>query len=232
MESEHPLPIHTEAALLQAYVSHTLTPEEHQQVEHHLKSCPTCRQELQEVKTMQTALKTAIQKRPGPSPAAFAKVMSRIHQETRTAPKTIRRENETSWWESIENVFRSLFEIRWVPVLASFLIVGQAVLLLSVLEGPEGQVGPPPGPIVERGIPQGTPAIPIIKIQVEFVETAQEIQIRRLVQELGGQIVNGPTKEGLYTLGFVQKESDSPESFLSSLHTHPDLIKTAKLLQP
>lgn len=230
MESEQP--VHPEATLLPGYVNHTLTPEENQQVEHHLKSCPTCQQELQEVKTMQTALKTAIQKRPGPSPAAFAKVMSRIHQETQTATKKIRMEKETSWWESIENMFRSLFEIRWVPALASVLIVGQAVILLAVLQGPQGQVGPRPGPVIDRGIPQGTPVIPTIMIQVEFVETVQEIQIRRLVRELGGQIVNGPTPDGLYTLEFVQKGTESSESILATLNTHPDLIKTAKSLQP
>jgi len=230
MESDQP--VHAEATLLPAYVSRTLSPEEHQQVEHHLKSCPTCRQELQEVKTMQTALKTAIQKRPGPSPAAFAKVMSRIHQETQAVPKEIRIGSETSWWESIEKTFRSLFEIRWVPVLASFLIVGQAVLLLSVLGGPEGQVGPRQGPIIDRGIPQGTPAIPLIQIQVEFVDTAQEIQIRHLVHKLGGQIVNGPTSEGLYTLEFIQKGAGSSESILSALNTHPDLIKRANSLEP
>ena len=230
MESEQP--VHTEATLLPGYASRTLSPEEHQQVEHHLKSCPTCRQELQEVQTMKTALKTAIQKRPGPSPAAFANVMSRIHQETQAVPKEIRIGNEASWWESIEKTFRSLFEIRWVPVLASFLIVGQAVLLLSVLGGPEGQIVPRQGPIIDRGIPQGVPAISLIQIQVEFVETAQEIQIRHLVQELGGQIVNGPTPEGLYTLGFVQKGIDSAESILATLNTHPDLIKTAMPLRP
>jgi hypothetical protein len=230
MESEQP--VHTEATLLPAYVSHTLTPEEHQQVERHLKSCPTCQQEFQEVKTMQTALKTTIEKRPGPSPAAFSKVMSRIHQETQTAPKEIRRENETSWWESIERSVRSLFEVRWAPALASLLIVGQAVLLLSVLGGRERQVAPGSSPVIERGIPQETPATPLMKIQVEFIETAQEIQIRGLVQELDGQIVNGPTSEGLYTLGFVQKGTDSSESILSALNTHPDLIKTAKTLEP
>ena len=232
MESEQP--VHTEATLLPGYLSRTLTPEEQQQVEHHLESCPTCRQELEEVKTMQTALKTAIQKRPGPSPAAFAKVMSRIHQEPQAAPKDIRVGSEPSWWESIESAFRSLFEIPWVPALASFLVIGQAVLLLSVLGGPEGRVGPGPvpGPIIDRGIPQETPASPLIKIQVGFVETAQEIQIRRLVQELGGQIVNGPTSEGQYTLGFEKKETDSSESILSALRNHPDLIKTATSLRP
>jgi hypothetical protein len=230
MESEQP--VHTEAILLPGYVSRTLTPEEHQQVENHLQSCPNCRQELQEVKTMQTALQAAIQKRPGPSPAALSKVMSRIHQDTQIAPKTIRLEHEPSWWESMAQTFRSLFEIRWVPALASFLIVGQAVLLLSILGGPEDQVVHRPGPIIDRGIPQGTPAIPLIKFQIEFVETAREFEIRSLVQELGGQIVNGPTSENLYTLAFVQKGTNSSDSILSTLNTRSDLVRTAKPLQP
>jgi hypothetical protein len=230
MESEQPL--HPEATLLPGYVSRTLTPEEHRQVEHHLNSCANCQQELQEVKTMKSVLQTAIQKRPGPSPAAFAKVMGRIHQETQTMPKAIRLEKKASWWDTSERAFQSLFQARWVPALASFLIIGQAVLLLSVLGGPEGQVSPRQGPIIERGIPQGTTTIPLLKVQVEFIETAQEIQIRRLVQELGGQIVNGPTPEGVYTLEFVAKENDSAESILSALNTHPDLIKTATSPQP
>jgi hypothetical protein len=128
--------------------------------------------------------------------------------------------------------FRSLFEIRWVPALASFLIVGQAVLLLSILGGPEDQVVHRPGPIIDRGIPQGTPAIPLIKFQIEFVETAREFEIRSLVQELGGQIVNGPTSENLYTLTFVQKGTNSSDSILSTLNTRSDLVRTAKPLQP
>ena len=230
MEPEQP--IHTEATLLPGYVSHTLTPDERQEVDHHLQSCAACQQELQEIKIMHTAIKTAIEKRPGPSPAAFAKVMSRIHQETQTAPKDIRIGTETSWLESIERSVRSLFEVRWAPALASLLIVGQAVILLAVLGGPDGQVGPGSGPIIERGVPQGTPVIPLIKIQVTFVETAQEIHIRRLVQGLGGQIISGPTSEGLYTLGFEPKETDSSESILSALNAHTDLINTAAFLHP
>lgn len=229
---EYDQPLHAEAALLPAYVNDTLDPEERQQMEHHLQSCHLCRQELQEVQAMHTALKTAIHKRPGPSPAAFAKVMSRIHEETQSAPHDLRSGDQTSWWESIERTFRSLFEIPWVPVLASFLIVGQAVLLVSVLGGPEGRVSHGPGPVIERGIPQGTPTIPLMKFQVKFVETAKEIQIRNLMQELGGQILTGPTPQGLYTLGFAQQGTASSESLLSTLGSYPDIIKTAESLQP
>ena len=181
---------------------------------------------------MQTAIKTAINTRPGPSPAAFAKLMSRIHQEPQTAQKEIHLGTETSWWESMERRVRSLFEVRWAPALASLLIVGQAVLLVSLLGGPKGQVAPGSSPVIERGIPQGPTVIPLIKVQVTFVETAQEIHIRRLVQDLGGQIISGPTSEGLYTLGFKTKGTDSAESVLFALKTHPDLIDTATSLHP
>lgn len=230
MEPEQP--IHIEATLLPGYVSHTLTPDERQEVDLHLESCASCQKELQETKIMHTALKTAIGKRPGPSPATFAEVMSRIHQDPQTASTTIRQGHENSWWESIERTFRSLFEVRWAPALASLLIVGQAVILLSVLGEPEDQVGPGSGPVIERGVPQGTAGIPLIKIQVTFVESAQEIQIRRLVQGLGGQIISGPTPEGMYTLVFAPKETNSAENILSALNTHPELINTVTSLHP
>jgi putative zinc finger protein len=230
MEPEEP--IHTEATLLPGYVSRTLTTKEREEVELHLESCASCRQDLQETKSMHTALQTAIEKRPGPSPAAFAEAMRRIQQEPQSGPTTVRQGHENSWWESIERTFRSLFEIRWAPALASLLIVGQAVLLVSVLGGPEGEITPGSSPVIERGIPQGAPGIPRIKIQVTFVETAQEINIRRLVQGLGGQIIHGPTPEGLYTLGFEPKGTDSGESILSALNAHPDLINTATALHP
>ena len=225
-------PKHTEATLLPGYITHTLTPEEHQRVKHHLESCPTCEQELQEVRTMQTALKTAIQQRPGPSPAAFSKIMTRIHQETGTVAREsrIRDENRYSWWESLERIFRYPFEIQWMPALASFLIVGQTILLLLMLGGPERRVGLPQGPVIDRGIPKGVPASPSLKFQVKFVETAQESQIRQVIQKLGGQIVHGPTKEGFYTLSFIHKETESTETILSALNSHPQLIKTAKSL--
>ncbi|WP_342348504.1 zf-HC2 domain-containing protein [uncultured Nitrospira sp.] len=225
-------PIHSEATLLPGYVSRTLTPEERQEVDLHLESCASCQQELQETKIIHAALKTAIAKRPGPSPAAFTQVMGRIHQEPQGVSTTVRQGQENSWWESMERTFRSLFEVRWAPALASLLIVGQAVLLVSVLGKPAREIAPGSSPVTERGVPQGTPGIPRIKIQVTFVETAQEIQIRRLVQGLGGQIISGPTPEGLYTLGFAPKGNDSDESILSALHTHPDLINTATALHP
>jgi hypothetical protein len=230
METEQPL--HTEAMLLPGYVNQTLSPEEEQQVATHLKACMTCQQELQEVTNMQTAIKTSIEQRPGPSPAAFSTLMRRIEQEKQTQTRRVVQPTVTPWWESLETMFRSLFEVQWVPALASVLIVGQAFLLFSLMGSPEGQQVQDPAGIIERGIPQGTSATPPIQIQVKFVETAQAIQIQKLLKELSGQIVKGPTSEGLYILEFPQTEMSSSPTPLATLQSHPELIKTATSLDP
>ena len=229
MEPEQPL--HTEAMLLPGYVNQTLSLEEEQQVATHLKACMTCQQELQEVTNMQTAIKASIEQRPGPSPAAFSTLMRRIEQEKQAQTHRVTQPEAIPWWKTLESAFRSLFEVQWVPALASVLIVGQAFLLLWVNKPVEQRVQQPGG-IIERSIPPGTPATPPIQIQVKFVETAQAIKIRKLLKKLGGQIVNGPTAKGLYILEFPLTEMSSSPTLLATLQSHPELIKTATLLHP
>jgi hypothetical protein len=228
MEPEQSL--HSEATLLPGYLSQTLTTEENQQVEQHLNICSTCQKELQEVKTMKAALKTTIQGFPGPSPAALSKVLNRIHQETPRVTEQVQSQGNSSWGEWIERAFRAIFEIRWAPTLASVLIVGQTILLLSVLNKP--QVETPSGSITKRGIPQATTTPQLMKIKVSFVESAQEKQIRSVILKLGGQIVNGPTDTGFYTLGFSYTKNTSVESIISSLQTYPELFKSAEHVIP
>ena len=230
MESEQ-LP-HNEAILLPDYVNRTLSSGEEQQVATHLKTCANCQKELQEVTSMQTAIQTSIEQRPGPSPAAFPTLLRRIEQERQAQYQQSSQPMTPSWWETIESAFHSLFEVQWVPALASVLIVGQAFLLFSLMDSPEGHKGQGTGAIIERGIPQGTPVTPPIQIQVKFVETAKEIQIRELLKELDGQIVNGPTSEGLYILEFPQPEMSSFPTLLATLQSHPELIKSSTSLNP
>ena len=181
---------------------------------------------------MQAAIQASIAQRPGPSPAAFSTLMRRIEQEKQAQPHRTPQPAGAPWWESLERVFRSIFEVQWVPALASVLIVGQAFLLLSVVNKPVEQRTQQPGGIIERSIPQGTPATPPTQIQVKFVETAQAIQIRKLLKKLGGQIVNGPTSEGFYTLVLPQTETSASQALLATLNGNQELIKTATSLNP
>lgn len=226
METEHPA--HTEAILIPGYLNGTLTPEEHRQMETHLKACQECRHELQEVEAIQKALKSAIHDRPSPSPRTFTKIMDRIHQERETGRTEITRTFEASWWERLETGFHSLFAIRWVPALASVLIIGQAVLLLSILSSPNREAGPDPGLVIERGIPQGTPIIPAIRIQVAFNETIQEHQIREILRKYDGRIIDGPTADGLYILSFSPSDSTTMEGLIAKLRDHQHIFRFAQ----
>ena len=183
MEPEQPL--HDEAMLLPGYVNRTLSSEEEQQVITHLKTCVDCQQEFQEVTNMQTALKTSIEHRPGPSPAAFSTLMRRIEQEKHVSQRQTAESTTTAWWESVESAFRSLFEVQWVPALASVLIVGQAFLLLS-LGNPKQDLNQGTETIIPRGIPQGTPQGSLLKIRVGFQPEAQEQHIREFLQTIDG----------------------------------------------
>jgi hypothetical protein len=230
MEPEHPL--HTEAMLLPGYVNRTLPSEEEQQVANHLQTCITCQQELQEVTNMQAAIKSSITQRPGPSPAAFSTLMRRIEQEKQTQTRNIPQPITTSWWEMVESAFRSLFEVQWVPALASVLIVGQAFLLFSLMGTPEGQQGQGSGTIIERGIPQGTQQGSVFTIRVGFQADAQDQHIREFLQTIQGRIIDGPSTDGTYTLTIPQRGTMTMDALLTQLRQHTNLVRVAVPLQP
>lgn len=230
MEPEQPL--HTEAMLLPGYVNRTLPSEEEQQVANHLQTCVTCQQELQEVTNMQAAIKNIIAERPGPSPAAFSTLMRRIEQEKQAQSEKISQPKTSSWWETVESAFRSLFEVQWVPALASMLIVGQAFLLLSLLGTPEGQKGQESGTIIERSIPQGTPQGSLLKIRVGFQADAQDQHIREFLQTLQGRIIDGPSSDGTYTLAIPQQGTMTLDALLTQFRQQTNLVRVALPLQP
>jgi len=229
MEPEQPL--HTEPILLPGYVNRTLPSEEEQQVANHLKTCVTCQQELQEVTAMQAAIKNSIAQRPGPSPAAFSTLMRRIEQEKQAQTQRIPQPITPSWWETIESAFRSLFEVQWVPALASLLIVGQAFLLLSLMGTPEGQ-HQRGEPIIERGIPQAPPQGSAFKVRVGFQSHAEAQHIREFLQTLNGRIIDGPSSDGTYTLAISQQGTMTLDTLLTELRQQTNLIQLAIPLQP
>jgi len=230
MEPEQPL--HTEAMLIPGYVNRTLSSEEEQQVASHLQNCVTCQQELQEVTNMQAAIKTTIAQRSGPSPAAFSTLMRRIDQEKQAQSQRITQPLTSSWWGTVESAFRLLFEVQWVPAIASVLIVGQAFLLLSLMGTPEGQQGKGSGTIIERGVPQGTPQGSVLKVRVGFQADAQDQHIREFLQTIQGRIIDGPSSDGTYTLAVPQQGTMTLNALLTQLGQQGNLIRLAVPLQP
>jgi hypothetical protein len=158
--------------------------------------------------------------------------MRRIEQEKQTQTQRIPQPITTPWWEMVESAFRSVFEVQWVPALASVLIVGQAFLLLSLMGTPEGQQGQGTEVIIERGIPQGTHQGSILKIKVGFQPDAQDQHIREVLQRIDGRIIDGPSADGFYTLAIPQQGTMTVDALLTQLRQHTNLVRMAVPLQP
>ena len=181
---------------------------------------------------MQAAIKHSIEQRPGPSSAAFSTLMRQIEQEKQALQRHASRPTEPSWWKTVESTFRSLFEVPWVPALASILIVGQAFLLFSLIGSPEGHRGKGLGSIIERGIPKGTPQVPLLKIRVGFQDGVQEQQIRAILHKIEGRIIDGPSSDGTYTLAVAQQGTMTLDTLLHEIRQQVNLIRLAEPLQP
>ena len=224
---------HQEAMSLPWYLAGTLTKQEQQDVEAHIANCSHCRAELEDMKRIRESVKTSIQEREGPPPELISKVMARIHEEeadpTPTKIPVIKEEGH--WWGGLQAQLQSLYAIPWVPALATILIVSQSALLITTM-GKESSSIPQPGPIVERGIPKSSPPEIFSTIQIGFREDANEGDIRALIQEINGQIVDGPSGQGMYTLKVPIGDAIHVETTLQKLRARPNLVRLAESVQP
>jgi anti-sigma-K factor RskA len=101
--------------LLGPYVLGELTDAEKQELERHLESCATCRENLDDVRYVHGTLKTAVG---GPPPELKEWVLARVRAEARQSP--------TAGWKA------------WLPAAAAVLLIA-AVLgfgLLRMVSGP------------------------------------------------------------------------------------------------
>ena len=221
--------VHPAATLLPWYLAGKLREEERRHVSDHLAACPDCRGELEELTWHRGAVNAAYAELPGPSPGLFRRVMARIETEELDAA---RREAPGA----IETALRRLFAPRWAPVLASGLIVGQFAILLWVLnvqvvgrQGAGGQEGTgiQRGPVLERSVPGlGT------RIGVSFQPDATDRDIRRVLKEINGRIVDGPSPAGFYTVELPVTGSDQVAKLLKDLVSESRVVRGAEPAPP
>lgn len=95
---------------------------------------------------------------------------------------------------------------KWAFALAAGVMLAQAIVIgvLVSREGDDGALKP------LSGAPQGQSA----NLQVTFVETTPEIEIRALLAEAGAQIVGGPGSLGVYQLHVAPEKLDHAEQLL------------------
>ena len=214
---------HPTAMLLPWYLSGALKESERRAVEEHLASCANCRLELDNLRALRSPLKAALADQPIPALEVKQAVMAQIHAE---AERAGRRPSGVDpgggFGEVVEQWFRNLLAPRWVPMLASTLLVGQLVLLLWTAGE---QTVLTPGPVTTRSLPPAA-----TRVTLAFTPSASEAHIRAAIQELKGRLVDGPTADGLYTIEIPPSESGKLDAQLQKIRQQSDVIRRAERL--
>lgn len=86
--------------LIDRYVSEGLLPDERSLFESHLQSCPSCQEQLHELRVLLALLRSA--PAPPPVPEGFAdRLMAKARQQVRPVPAGISRPVWAVWWRSV-----------------------------------------------------------------------------------------------------------------------------------
>ena len=191
-------PVHSVALMLPAWLNGTLSERERGEVDAHLAACDACRRELEEYSSLRTRLSELYAGEPGASPQAFRGVMAQIGQ---VGPL-----------QRLDGWLRSLLGAPWAPTFAGLLVVAQlGALTWMASQRPEPEV-------VSRSVPA-----PGARLRVGFLDTATEREIRALLKEVGGRIVDGPSPEGVYVVE-IPAATDAAARALLARRT--DLVRT------
>ncbi|GJL53562.1 MAG: hypothetical protein NPIRA02_06940 [Nitrospirales bacterium] len=245
--SEHPTSNPTTdpvTDLLPWFVTERLNDSDRQAVEQHLPGCEHCQRELEYVRRLQHDLEESYATLPEPSPEVYARIQrGALQEETSFRPKPDPNDHQESrsWLSVAEERLRPLWNVRWVPALVGLLIVGQTTLLMwdrLILPQDDRKETPDivTGPVTERSLKPGIPQVPsllsTVEIQLAFQEGASEQDLRSVMHRLNGQIVDGPSPEGVYVVEVSTNDIRALDEQIQVLRSKSDLIRIAKRLYP
>jgi anti-sigma factor RsiW len=204
--------------LLPWYLSGTLSEAERAEVAAHLETCAECRAELASLREMRAQLREAMTSDASPKPAARRRVLENV---ARSAP-TLRAAAPSSVTGRLTASLRALFEVKWVPAAALALIAAQAGLLFWAMQRP-----PPAPQVTSRAL-----AAPTARIRVTFVPSAREADIRTLLAEVRGRVVDGPSSQGEYVVEVLASDAARASFKLERLRARRDVVQQAEIVAP
>jgi len=155
------------------YVNGTLAPERRTQVDGHLRGCARCRAELEWLMRLRVDVQGSM---PAPQgDLGLSRFLDRIASESNVVP--LRRPARPRW-------------MLPAMALAAGILVAQGIVIGVMVHERSQTLQTLSGPPAARGT----------LLQVTFVPTATEAQIRGAVTAAGAEIVAGPGALGIYTL--------------------------------
>lgn len=211
--------------LLPWYANETLEEREREAVEAHLEGCASCDRELSEVKALRGALLELDEAPPEPSPALLNRALAEIDRYERERQRPIRsiermKDLLFGWWQPLPAFAR-------VTVAAQFvLLVGMAGLLLKQRDA-ESEFRTASQPTDASRARRG------LRLLLGFQPGISEEAMRRVILELHGEIVSGPSPLGLYTVEvpIARDRRGEAEKLLQRLRENLQVIRFAEQWQ-
>jgi hypothetical protein len=211
------------SSLLPWYVNGTLSLRERERVEAHLAGCRRCQEEEQACRQTAGAVQSAGEVAPTPHPVQLQRVLARIDEAEREE-RTARRGGLR-----LAAPFRALIEATPRPLRGALVAQAAVILLLvGVLAWSELPTGPEaaqaPAVFHTLSSPASPPPLtPALRLRVMFSPKTTEREIRGLLLDVRGEITNGPSPLGVYTVE-VPAGRDSLHAVLARLRSEPQVM--------
>jgi anti-sigma factor RsiW len=197
--------------LLPWYVNGTLAEREREQVEAHLAGCAGCQAEVRGCRRTEELLSGAGEVAPSPHPAQLRRLLDRVEEEERGRPGKLA-------------AVRSLLQATPRPLRWTLVAQAAAILLLvgalAWSARPASSSGPATFVTLSSPAP---PPVPSVRLRLMFSPRATEQEIRRILLDVRGGIVAGPSPIGAYTVQ-VPAAGDPVGAVLARLRTEPQVV--------
>ncbi|HEY4212641.1 MAG TPA: anti-sigma factor [Steroidobacteraceae bacterium] len=207
--------VHPTVLLIPWYLSGQLSAAERDEVDRHLESCASCREELRSARALRRDLKDAQERIPGPSLRVRAEVFRRLEE---------RRARKAGVLDRISGGLRALLQPKWAPAAALLIIVAQIGALTWLAARPPA--APP------RIISRGLPASDVTRLSVTFSATATQSAVAEALRAIGGRIVDGPAADGSYTVELAPGSPTETAARLRSLRGRHDIVERMEIATP
>jgi len=163
--------------LIPLYLKGKLSGTQRAEVEKALQEFPGLKDEMESWKEIEESYRAIEEKLPKPPAEAYFHISQKISEMDR--PRWL------AWF-------------RLSPVASFTLIMAQLILIIALgiyFIDLQREYRTLSAPSLTAGMP--------VKINVVFKENATEAEIRNLLSQVGGKIINGPSLSGLYVIGIA-----------------------------
>lgn len=209
-------------ALLPWYLTGTLSAEEKLRVERQLETSEALSRELESLKALRTAVVRSTDELAPPSGDGYARLLARIDADEGAAEPG----RAGKLWHRLIGLLQDTSPLRLRPAyaLVAALILFQAVAIGGLVV--ERMVSPRDHVIASPTAPAG--GFPTVL--VAFRDELPAAALRQIVYDLDGNIVKGPTPEGVYVIE-IRRPLEGPDQLdriVEALRARGDAVRFAE----